>query len=523
MERYDDLIFERDMDDSSSGSGSSSPRPRNALLFDLDQKTYNLILSEEEGLAEIFYGYNKEKVLIHNDDFYMFDDDIKTWLKKSPDVIGLEMCRFLEPIIIEHIKEWKPEPSPGNLDAKKQENPFPMILKRFIQKYNGTMLMVKKLKPLIEKSQEKNKEVSDYIFNQKFVHLIPLKDGEVINLKTGLKEDGKPEYKFDFYLDLEIETDMDKIKFIDQVMLNICCGDKEIFRYLRIMLGYMITGETKEQTAFIWYGSGRNGKSTIISLLKKVLGKFYGELPEHLIINKESSKFKDSDSVSPAVLKLKDSRVAILTETKKAEEINDKVVKRITGGEVMEGRGLFKDITYFQPKFKPVICSNFKPKVDVQDYALMRRIVLFPFNAKFVENPVHPNEYPVDKDLTAKLEKDYLNAIFTWLCMGAKKYYQSGLPERTQLMKNEMYTFVQDNKDEDSIQDWLDENCDFSNQLFETKGTELFYAYRNWYLVSRPGKIHKKDKEFYKELRQRNLETRPKGNATWFIGIRIIY
>jgi len=248
----------------------------------------------------------------------------------------------------------------------------------------------------------------------------------------------------------------------------------------------------------------------------------YGELPEHLIINKESSRFKDSDSVSPAVLKLKDSRVAVLTETKKAEEINDKIVKRITGGEVIEGRALFKDLTFFQPKFKPVICSNFKPKVDVEDYALMRRMVLFPFNAKFVETPVRRNEYPVDKDLTAKLEKEYLNAFFAWLCEGAEQYYKSGLPERTQLMKDEMNTFVEDNQNEDDIQDWLDEYCDLSNSQDDTKGTELFQSYRNWYIISRPDRNHKKDKEFYKILRQKNLQTKTKQHATWFSGIKII-
>jgi len=488
-------------------------------VLNLDQRMYDLILSEEQGLSKLFFEHHKEKLIFHNDDFYMYDVSVKTWLKKSSDVIGLEMCRFLEPIIKQFTKKWMPKTTLDNSKVNKQENPFPKILTRFINKNVGTMSMVRKLKPLIEKTQEKQ-DTKDFIFNQDYHHLIPVKDGKVINLKTGLKEDGKPEYKFDLFLDLEIERDEEKIEFIDQVMMNICCGDKELFRYLQVMLGYMITGETKEQTAFIWYGSGRNGKSTVISLLKKVLGKFYGELPEHLIINKESSRFKDSDSVSPAVIKLKDSRVAILTETKKAEEINDKIVKRITGGEVLEGRSLFKDITYFQPKFKPVICSNFKPKVDIQDYALMRRMVLFPFNAKFVEKPVHPNEYTVDKDLTSKLNKEYLNAFFTWLCEGAEQYYKSGLPERTQLMKDEMNTFVQDNQNEDDIQDWLDENCEPSSQV-ETKGTDLFQCYRNWYLISRPDRNHKKDKEFYKILRQKNIQTKIKNNATWFSGIKI--
>ena len=476
METYDDPIYNNDYYESrrsSSDNDNESRRSSPLHLMSVNKNTNDLLLSQEEGLAKIFFEINKKKIIIHNGDFYLLDDETKIWIQHEDCEVGLSMCKTLRPIIENYKIRWK-APSRKN-DEKEQKNPFVAVIHNFINKHIGTMSMVKKLKPLVLEFQRSQK-VQDFIFNQDYHHLIPVKDGKVINLKTGLKEDGKPEYKFDFFIDMEIEKDEDKIEFIDQVMMNICCGDKELFQYLHVMLGYMITGETKEQTAFIWYGSGRNGKSTVISLLKKVLGKLYGELPEHLIINKESSRFKDSDSVSPAVLKLKDSRVAILTETKKAEEINDKIVKRITGGEVLEGRSLFKDLTFFQPKFKPVICSNFKPKVDIQDYALMRRMVLFPFNAKFVEKPVHPNEYPVDKDLTSKLEKEYLNAFFTWLCEGAEQYYKSGLPERTQLMKDEMNSFVQDNQNEDDIQDWLDENCELLSQE-ETKGTwHLFFC-----------------------------------------------
>jgi len=489
-----------------------------------NDRVYELLLKEEEGLAQLFFESNKEKLVYHNEDYYMFDNVVKIWIKKSSRVMGLEMCLFLEPIIKDHIKKWIPTTKEDNTVSEPQKNPFPIILKKYIQKNFGTKAMVEKLTPLIEKSQERQDE-KDFIFNQDFHHLIPIKGGLVVDLKSGELEDGKPEYKFDFYLNLEIEQDMNKIKFIDEIVLNICCGDKKLFNYLQVMLGYMITGETKEQRVFIWYGSGRNGKSTIISLLKKVLGKLYGDLPEYLILNKESNRFKDDDSASPSVVKLKDSRVAVLSETKKAEEINDRVVKRITGGEDLGGRGLFKGKISFKPKFKPVICSNFKPKVNIEDYALMRRIVLFPFNAKFVEKPVHKNEYPVDKDLTSKLEKDYLNAFFTWLCMGAKKYYKSGYPDTNdiEILKIELETFKNENQCDDDIQDWLGEYCDLTNnEKDETKGSDLFKSYRDWYMNSRPDRNHKKDKEFYKILRQKNIKTISKHSATWFSGIKII-
>ena len=58
------------------------------------------------------------------------------------------------------------------------------------------------------------------------------------------------------------------LKFLDDIM----GGDQELVDYIQRVLGYMLTGATSEQCLFYLYGTGANGKSTLLSVCKGILG-----------------------------------------------------------------------------------------------------------------------------------------------------------------------------------------------------------------------------------------------------------
>jgi putative DNA primase/helicase len=49
-------------------------------------------------------------------------------------------------------------------------------------------------------------------------------------------------------------------------------GDQTLVDYLQRVLGYMLTGDTSEQRLFFLYGTGANGKSTLLNVCKGLLG-----------------------------------------------------------------------------------------------------------------------------------------------------------------------------------------------------------------------------------------------------------
>ncbi len=61
------------------------------------------------------------------------------------------------------------------------------------------------------------------------------------------------------------------LRFLSEIM----GGDQALVDYLQRVLGYMLTGNTSEERLFFLYGTGANGKSTLLNVCKGLLG---GEL-----------------------------------------------------------------------------------------------------------------------------------------------------------------------------------------------------------------------------------------------------
>ena len=58
------------------------------------------------------------------------------------------------------------------------------------------------------------------------------------------------------------------LTFLDEIMGH----DQGLVDYLQRVLGYMLTGDTSEQRLFFLYGTGANGKSTLLNVCKGLLG-----------------------------------------------------------------------------------------------------------------------------------------------------------------------------------------------------------------------------------------------------------
>ena len=65
------------------------------------------------------------------------------------------------------------------------------------------------------------------------------------------------------------------IKFLESVMKDEQGNVKdELIDFLQKSIGYTLTGDISEQVAFFLWGTGRNGKSTFINIVKEVLGDY---------------------------------------------------------------------------------------------------------------------------------------------------------------------------------------------------------------------------------------------------------
>src|SRR5262249_38036447 len=65
-------------------------------------------------------------------------------------------------------------------------------------------------------------------------------------------------------------------------------GNKPLMKYLRKAIGYTLTGVTSEQVLFFAYGkSGNNGKSTLLNLIRDMLGEYGVHSPTETLLAKQ--------------------------------------------------------------------------------------------------------------------------------------------------------------------------------------------------------------------------------------------
>ncbi len=82
-------------------------------------------------------------------------------------------------------------------------------------------------------------------------------------------------------------------------------------------------------------------------------------------------------------------------------------MKELSGNDRILTRGLYKEPYEFKPQFKMILACNELPEVPSDDGGTWRRIRVIEFSSKFCEHPdpEKPNEFPMDLQLSEKLER----------------------------------------------------------------------------------------------------------------------
>lgn len=146
-----------------------------------------------------------------------------------------------------------------------------------------------------------------------------------------------------------------------------------------------------------------NSKSKILELVQKAVGEYYCILPIALLTQKRVA----SNSAQSELERTKGRRVAVMQEPGESEKLNIGLMKELSGGDIIQCRGLFKEPIEFRPQFKMIMTCNELPEVPGDDGGTWRRIRVIEFTSKFCENPDarKSNEFPIDPELADKFER----------------------------------------------------------------------------------------------------------------------
>ena len=186
--------------------------------------------------------------------------------------------------------------------------------------------------------------------------------------------------------------------------------------FLQRLLGYGITGHTGEQVFVVHWGTGGNGKSTILNAVRDVLGD-YGTAADPATFAKKAG---DGSGASPDRAALAGIRMVTCVEPNQLR-LDPTFVKTITGGDPIVARELYKAPFTYKPQFLLNLVTNDRPVIDDGTDGMWRRVILLPWTVCVPEDERIPEHV-----MTARLRAE-LPGILRWLAEGSRAWARDGL------------------------------------------------------------------------------------------------
>ena len=248
----------------------------------------------------------------------------------------------------------------------------------------------------------------------------------------------------------------------EKFLYEIFGGDEELVGYIQRAVGYSLTGSTSEQCAFFLYGSGSNGKSTFLDIVREICGDYATNIQPETIMVRPNGGTASSD-----VARLKGARFVTSVEPNEGMRINEGLLKQLTGDDIVTARKLYSEEFEFRPEFKLWMATNHKPIIRGTDTGIWRRVRMIPFT-------VHIPPDKVDRNLKDKLLGE-LEGIFAWAVKGVKLYNEQGLR-----MPAAVAAAVEEYRAEMDVISSFVSSCCIVEAGRQVKANDLYRVYSEW-------------------------------------------
>jgi putative DNA primase/helicase len=339
-------------------------------------------------------------------------------------------------------------------------------------------------------------------------------DNGAIDLKTGEIFDITPEMKITRragvigqYNGIRYDPQATCLKW-EKFINQITCEDNNLARFLQRLFGYVMSAGNPERKIFTFYGEGRNGKTTLIKIITKIMGEattggFSRKIPITALLKKQIESNGEE-----LVLAMK-ARFAYSSESEDGKTYNQALLKDLSGGGTIAPRQLHVGTLNGEPDFTLVIDTNFPIAFSATDQAMVDRVVQVPFDWRV----------PIDQ-INLNLEAELLEervGILAWMVRGAVEYAQNGLGT-CEAVERATKAYVRENNSVAMFHDECIEKTPHG-AMGDIQVKEMFEAYVAYCKEQViPGL---KNKTFAKELEKLGCEKKTgTGNRTYWQNVR---
>jgi putative DNA primase/helicase len=279
-----------------------------------------------------------------------------------------------------------------------------------------------------------------------------------------------------------------KLFLVDQVLID----------FWQRLCGYAMAGVVRDHILPVAYGSGSNGKSTILGALLEVFGPDYAMKAGPDLFMAKNHETHPTDRTD-----LFRKRLVAAIESEQGHRLNETMVKELTGGDRIRARRMREDFWEFSPTHTFIMGTNHKPAVRGTDRGIWRRLKLVPFSV-VVEGG------DADPAMPEKLRGEF-PGILAWCVRGCLEWQKNGLQEPesvTQATKNYR-------AEQDVLGAFLGEHT-VENAKFQVKAGDLYGRYKKW---AELGSEHVLTMTaFGLAMQERGIQTKV-SNGKWYLGI----
>jgi len=256
------------------------------------------------------------------------------------------------------------------------ETELASLLTSFALVFNkGEVVTANRIRSLIDRLKMETK----IQFNGK------MNDDGFINLKNGLYDLRKKELlphtpsvytsiQQNFYFDANANAPRFE-KFLYEVL-----EDEEKIDYVLNTMCYLLLPDYSYQKVFIFFGSGRNGKSVLTSVITSLLGSD----------NVSSVSIHDLANNRFALSNLKDKLLNLSSEIG-SRDLETETLKKLSGGDVITADRKYQNVISFVNTARLIINANELPRFSELNDAILERFVLIKFPRSFRDDQANTN------------------------------------------------------------------------------------------------------------------------------------
>lgn len=244
------------------------------------------------------------------------------------------------------------------------------------------------------------------------------------------------------------------LEFIDETTVH----NEALKAVIQEMIGYCLCNGTKAEKAFLWLGSGRNGKSVLANILHRLLG---AENVSGVSLNTFNNQFGFAGMIG--------KKANISPENELRGTVCTEAIKTIASGDPMNIAVKYQSDYHGALNLKLIFLMNSLPTTRDYTNGFFRKLIIIPFQYIVPEDKV-------DRELTVKLTSE-LPGILNWAIEGLKRLSANNFKfSDCEAVSNALMSY----RDAQNPVERFWRELVVKNDGSKTKKAEFFKAYSAW-------------------------------------------